>query len=299
MEVVLSPPTNKEIIDNGVRETVNDACIPIKVFHGHVQTLKNKVDFIFLPRMVSIDGKATMCPKFLGLPDMVKNSIENLPTLIVDNFNMKHYFALERFFLRVGRRFTNNIWLIWRAYYKGLNHWRQYRKQLLDGFYPQTSKDKGSAGIKMVENLHEGGRLKLGVLAYPYVIYDTYLSVNLLSKLKEIGVDLYLVDGIHPSMEKKARKMLPMDLFWYYSNKVVWSALYYLNQDKMDGIIHVTAFGCGPDAMVDKLVELEAKKAGVPFMAVTIDEHTGETGMQTRLEAFIDMLRNKKGIEVP
>ncbi len=88
-----------------------------------------------------------------------------------------------------------------------------------------------------------------------------------------------------------------MNLFWYYSNQVVWTSLYFLYEKRtmVDGFIHVTAFGCGPDAMVDKLIELEARDAKMPFLTITIDEHTGEAGMATRLEAFVDMLLKKKG----
>ncbi len=46
--------------------------------------------------------------------------------------------------------------------------------------------------------------------------------------------------------------------------------------------------------MVDKTLELEAKAAGVPFLSLTIDEHTGEGGVRTRLEAFVDMLWAKQ-----
>lgn len=80
-------------------------------------------------------------------------------------------------------------------------------------------------------------------------------------------------------------------MFWTFANEVLRAALYYIDHVKVDGIIHITAFGCGPDAMVDKMIELEAKHKGkVPFMSITIDEHTGEAGLMTRVEAFIDML---------
>ena len=38
----------------------------------------------------------------------------------------------------------------------------------------------------------------------------------------------------------------------------------------------------------------KAKEAGKPMLCLTIDEHTGEAGFITRLEAFIDMLYRKK-----
>jgi len=94
---------------------------------------------------------------------------------------------------------------------------------------------------------------------------------------------------------KQARK-LPKNLFWNFSNQVMRGALYYIDQCKVDGIIHITAFACGPDAMVDKMIELEAKNRGqVPFLSISIDEHTGEAGIVTRLEAFVDMLKLRRG----
>ena len=297
LKVVFSPPTNKEIMDEGVKETVNDACIPIKVFHGHVTALKNKVDYIFIPRLVSMDGKSTLCPKFLGLPDMVKSSIDNLPVVIVENLNLnRRSFGFSRFFLRLGKNFTGNVWKIWWAYFKGLYHWKKYKKQLANGLYPRTQ--EGSAGEIVMASRKEQGenKLKLAVLAYPYVLYDNFMSVNLIKKLEDMDVAPCVPDDISLKDLKRAKRRLPVDLFWYYSNQVIWACLHFLHQERVDGIIHVTAFGCGPDAMVDKLVELEAKNAGMPFMTVTIDEHTGDTGLHTRLEAFTDMLKKKKGL---
>jgi predicted nucleotide-binding protein (sugar kinase/HSP70/actin superfamily) len=295
LEVVFSPPTNKAIIDLGVRDTVNDACIPIKVFHGHVAALRNKVDCIFIPRLTSIKGSMTLCPKFLGLPDMVKSSVENLPALIVENLQLnRRSFPLPRFFFRVGKRFTGNVWRIWRAYFKALHDWKAYKRQLLQGYYPQA---RGSRDVIMAPPREKrAGSLRLAVLAYPYVLYDPYLSIDLLKKLEGLEVDAFIPDSMQPGQLQRGRRHLPLDLFWYYSNQVTWTSLYFLYEEpqQVDGIIHITAFGCGPDAMVDKLIELEARKNKMPFITITIDEHTGEAGMSTRLEAFVDMLKQRK-----
>ena len=38
----------------------------------------------------------------------------------------------------------------------------------------------------------------------------------------------------------------------------------------------------------------KSKELNKPMLSLTIDEHTGEAGFITRLEAFIDMLYRKK-----
>jgi predicted nucleotide-binding protein (sugar kinase/HSP70/actin superfamily) len=296
VDVVVSPVSNKAIMDEGVKDTVNDACVPIKLFHGHVAALKDSVDIMFIPRMVSLDGRVTLCPKFLGLPDMVRYSVSGLPEIIDLCLDMKKgRLELYRFLFRVGKRFTDNKMKIASAIWRAMRSLANYRRLLLQGFTPAEAfqlaeKDK-HPGQK------QSGKLKLAVLGYPYALYDDYVSVNLLEKLQEQGVRV-LTPEMVPAVEmKRMSKRLPKNLFWYYSNRVVYACLHYLNDPELDGIIHVTAFGCGPDAMTNKLIELETKRLNnVPFMTVTIDEHTGEAGVNTRIEAFVDLLKRKKGL---
>ena len=70
---------------------------------------------------------------------------------------------------------------------------------------------------------------------------------------------------------------------------------HYLQDDNIDGIITLTAFGCGPDSLMLEDIRRKAKNFSKPLLNLTIDEHTGEAGFITRLEAFCDMLyRNKR-----
>ena len=48
-EVVLSAKTNKKIIESGLTYCVNEACLPVKIFHGAVSDLIGKVDCVFCP----------------------------------------------------------------------------------------------------------------------------------------------------------------------------------------------------------------------------------------------------------
>ena len=85
------------------------------------------------------------------------------------------------------------------------------------------------------------------------------------------------------------------DIFWYFSHTILKTASYIFQGHRpVDGIIHVTAFGCGPDFLVNRLLEGEAKKHDLPFLTLTIDEQSGQSGVLTRLEAFCDMVRRRQ-----
>ena len=73
-----------------------------------------------------------------------------------------------------------------------------------------------------------------------------------------------------------------------------------------DGIIHLMPFGCMPETAALPVLESVSKKGGLPLLNISLDEHSGQAGVATRIEAFIDLLeqqkikgkeRNKKGRE--
>ena len=67
-----------------------------------------------------------------------------------------------------------------------------------------------------------------------------------------------------------------------------------IKKGDIDGIIHLTAFGCGPDSIIGRLMEGDCDDANLPFLTLRVDEHTGDNHTQTRLEAYIDMLKMRK-----
>ena len=67
---------------------------------------------------------------------------------------------------------------------------------------------------------------------------------------------------------------------------------------EIDGLICVTSFGCGIDSFVNDMIERRIRKEfKIPLIIMTIDEHSGEAGFNTRLEAFVDMLQWRRANE--
>lgn len=126
------------------------------------------------------------------------------------------------------------------------------------------------------------------------MLYDPYLSLDLIKKLISMGVYVVTPEMLCERDKKKQASKLKKTLFWTFSNEVIRSAYCLFENRTVDGIIHVTAFGCGPDFIVDKLMEIDAKRYKMPYLNITLDEHTGQEGLNTRLEAFVDMLKIKK-----
>ena len=61
-----------------------------------------------------------------------------------------------------------------------------------------------------------------------------------------------------------------------------------------DGILHVKSFGCIPELNAGPVLTRLSHREGIPILPMSFDTHTGELGVKTRIEAFVDMLRMRK-----
>ncbi len=297
VQTVTSGNTTKTILDKGVREALADACVPVKLFFGHVIEIKDKVDYLYIPRVVCLNRKTVYCPKFLGLPDMIRHTLENVPPIIDARIDTRQSrCALLQACLETGKYFGAKKTAVYKAYWKARKILGQYTRLLRKGFVPQEAmsclNNPGSIRFKNPTGLN----LKFALLGYPYLIYDNFISVNIISKLRQFGVNALTVENIHPLYLSLQRNCdLSKRLFWTFSDMVLKAAHFFFKQGNIDGIIHVTAFGCGPDSLTNKFIEMEAKEhQNIPFMTLMLDEHTGEAGIATRLEAFVDMVKRRK-----
>lgn len=298
VEVVVSHETNKRILDIGLSYALGEACLPVKLFFGHVLELSDKVDYLFIPRLVSVEQKEYICPKFMGLPDMVKARLTNLPPIIDTALDVgeRRGVSLPHFFEKVGSIFTCDRQLIRRAYQCAIEADENYWRLLTGGMLPPEAIDagEGMSEAAATSNVSQSF-LKIGLLGHPYNLYDSYISMNLIGKLRKMGASVITADLVSDSLINDQTKKLPKRLFWTLGKRMIGSALTFFENEQLDGVIYLTSFGCGPESLVGELVERWAKRmANLPFMMLTIDEHTGEAGMVTRLEAFIEMIRRRK-----
>ncbi len=296
-EVIISDETNKGILNKGIQESVAEICVPIKLFVGHAhQLIKKGVDYVFVPRMLSIYQGEYFCPKFMGLPDMMKHGVNGIAEKILtchitsdeDSISDYHYY------LPLAKQLEATEEQIKKAVEAAEKKWRIFRMYSQMGYtVPQA--------LEMVENnqlLKKKDKrqydLRIGLLGYVYNIYDSFISMDMLEKLQEMDVDFVTFEMEGEQILRKQIDFMPKKLFWTFSNKLLGAGYKFLNNKEVDGLIHITAFGCGPDSFLSKLLEIRAEEQGIPFMMIRVDEHTGENHLQTRIEAFIDMLRRKK-----
>jgi len=272
-DVAVSNITNIDILNKGVIYCTNDTCLPVKVFHGHILALKDKTDYIFVPRYSSISKNEYCCPKLCGLPDMVsfnlKDDLNIFEIKINANATKETYESLKNVSKLLGVNYQNV-----------LNAFENIVKKHFEG------KDKELKAVPLIKK-------KIAVLGHPYMIYDEYLSMNLIEKLTKQGYYAYTPKNIQSSLKKSSAYPYNGVVKTFFSDGLdnLGSAFSLLDYSDISGIIYLTPFACGVDSLVIEFIERGLKgRFDVPLMKLTVDEHTGEAGFDTRLEAFLDMI---------
>ncbi len=288
VKVILSDPTTKETVDSGIKSAVDETCLPVKLFLGHLLNLKKKeVDYIFCPRVVSVEPKRYLCPKFLGLPNMATHLIPNLPPLLDIEVNLhKKPEDLPKQLYRLARKFTMNPFKIKNSIAAAWREEQNYTKKLQEGFTPYDLLEK--QGVKKDYKKDK----KIAVLGHTYNLNDPFISMNLFERLRSRGVQVLTSEMLTEQEIMQGVSILEKDIFWTFGKEILGTANYLLEKKEVDGVIIVLSFGCGPDSFIAELIERNYKRAGsIPLLKIILDEHTGDAGVITRIEAFLDLVQ--------
>jgi len=290
-KVMLSDVTHKGIIHQGVESVVAEACFPIKVAHGHIlDLLKKGVTTIFLPSIITM-GKlhpevkeSCVCPYVQSLPYVVQSSIDFTSQV-----------RLMRPILHFGEtreRITREL-IAWAQEFGCTS------KEIKDAVNSAFEVQDAFTGAlkKRGEEILNQWRGKLPILVIvsrPYNGCDPGLNLNLHQKLSNLGALPIPLDFL--PLENKHMVGEWNGMYWRYGQKIL-SAAEFLRKNTDLYAIYLTNFGCGPDSFITHFFKQHLK--GKPFLTIEIDEHSADVGVLTRVEAFLDSLKNLREVAAP
>lgn len=283
-KVCLSGETNKDILDKGISVSNSEYCLPLKVFMGHVVLLSQKVDYLFIPRYTSSYENELACPKFCALPDLVRLDLMGPNKILEAEVNL-HYFPekLRQSIIVIAEKLGvrgSDALIAFKAAY---NDWLVERQQ------NQCASESSTEQRKPFE---KSDSKCLGVYGHSYILGDKFINMGLKEKLKNWGFELLFPDQLNLNRQVLRSYSDPYckESFWSSGIDNLGTAFYLAENRMIHGGIYITPFACGIDSIVAEIIEMRyMKKYKLPFLKLTIDEHTGEAGFNTRLEAFADV----------
>ncbi|MDN5379181.1 acyl-CoA dehydratase activase [Thermodesulfobacterium sp.] len=287
-QVVLSSQTSKKIIKVGCEITPGEPCFPIKIAIGHIKELLDKgVKTLFLPQITDLPPEhpafevGKVCPyvqsvpwispatfRFEDLGVKVINPVLHLgrPAFLI-NQEVKDLARM----LGVSEKEAKRAWKIGEEAQREFHHWLKQRgKEILSQFKEDVV---------------------LVIVGRPYNAFDPGANLGIHYKIKKLGIVGLPVDMLPLEELDNPKVFEPLsEMYWEYGQRFLLAA-HLIRETPNLFPVFFTNFSCGPDSFIQHF--FEELMGGKPFIEIEVDEHSAEAGVVTRLEAFVDSIRDK------
>lgn len=289
IQVVFGEENDDDILGCGIRAVVDEACLPIKLMAGQIEKLGKICDKILIPRITKDFKGRWLCPKLLGLPELLSQTTDHNKLMITEPIRFDNKKATAKSFWNICQRagmtkkqFRDNFEAAY-GYQKDISCGKtKMHVEAAWEFTPQVSEDE-----IILPNLG-----KVLLLGHSYNVYDKFSNGNIMEKLDELGLEVITerAAGQNEKEEALSRLDLLKAPFWESFVRMMGTAV--IMKDKVEGIIYLSSFSCGLDAFIIDMIKNNISE--IPFMVMKLDEHKGSAGFDTRLEAFADLLERKR-----
>lgn len=268
VETIVSPKTNRKIMERGIELANDEMCLSLKNYLGHIAYLKDKCDYVLVPRIDNYGRDDQTCTNFLAAYDLAHNLLEvKLLNYNVDYVNKETEY---KGYLRIGKELGFSYSKVKKAYeYAKIKNNKELKKIYIDSI-----------------NKLKSEKTKILVVGHDYNTMDELIGNPIIKYLEKNNCEVILSTNLKASETNKLSYKISKTLYWRYNKENIGSIEYSINN--IDGIILLSSFPCGPDSIVNELVIRKIKK---PIINLIIDDLDSFTGLETRLESFLDIVK--------
>ena len=271
---------------DGIARTEGSYCFPAEIAHGAVQSVYNDdADFIFVPHyrdMPSYEEKihANFCPITQSLPYYIKKAFSDISAnkFLTPIVSFKYGFetALEGF-MGLTKQLGVSESEIRRAFTIA------EKKQQI--FFNKSHE----MGVIALKEAREANRPVIALLGRPYNAFTKDANMGIPLKFTSRGYSIIPFD-ILPFQETE----IFSNMYWYYGQQDMKASAFLKNEDNIF-ITFITNFSCAPDSFM--LHYIKWFMGIKPFLILELDSHSADAGVDTRVEAFLDIIDGYRNIK--
>lgn len=142
--------------------------------------------------------------------------------------------------------------------------------------------------------------IRIGIVGEMFTAIDERSNLGLDEKLVRMGVEAHRMLNLTNRFIRYNEPNLRVGCSAYATydmgptSTLTIAAAHKYAQEGFDGIIHAKSSGCTPEIDCVPVLQRISADFRIPTLYLTYDSQTSDTGLDTRLEAFCDMLAMKK-----
>ncbi|AKX97182.1 acyl-CoA dehydratase activase-related protein [Neomoorella thermoacetica] len=295
VEVVVSPPTDAVTLAAMNACPTDEPCVSVKLYFAHAKRLvESGVDYLFIPVLSSVEKDNYCCPKLIGAAAMIRNGLGLAPEqVLAPEWNEREKpGAWRENLLEIAARLGAGPERAAAAIRAGLEKQAACERMARQGltlplvYHRLCGTEKPRRQQFDPEARYDEGET-IAVLGHPYLLYDGaghQIVERLAEYARVITPEMVPPEDYRPEVAT----IFEGTRMWAYEARILGAGFSLLRKGQVTKMVLVEAFECGPASVIESYLEAEAERFGVPFLLLTVDEHTGEAGLVTRLEAFVD-----------
>lgn len=331
-ECIVPPEPSKRTLDLGVRYAPEFACIPFKILLGtYLEVAEKGAEVILTSGGMGPCRAGYYWVMHRYLLEEIKQDVKIVafepPLCNLRDFLQKLHFVRKSGGLSV-KEFIKVIKITWekikaiddiemlshqiRPYEVKRGDTTRLLWQALDMLDKANSiaeiEDARNEGLKILHNVNmdkERKPLKIGIIGEIYVVLEPAANHYIQIMLGEMGVEtdrsIYLsaytrnntIVNLEEDIHQVARPYLnEAPIGGHGVNSIGETVLY--ARHGFDGVVQLAPFACIPEIVAKSIIPSISRDLDIPVLTLFIDEQTGKAGVQTRLEAFVDLLQKKR-----
>jgi len=279
--LIITPPTNSHISKMGIESSIEGACYPVKVSHGHIKELLGKTKHLFIPSMITMPTPRSAeigfyCPMVQSNSYMVRMALGIDRSCILNPaIHLKD--EPEAIAIEISEHMSVNLALSKTLTKKALFYALERQEHFVRELHLK--------GRKILEN-HDPYEPIVIVTGRPYNLYDERLNLRLGQQLAKIGVSALPMDFIDVNSVDLSDFS---SMYWGLGAQILRTAKFVKASQNYFGL-HLTNFGCGADSFIEHFYKyIMDEKA---YLILELDEHSAVAGVMTRLEAYKNVMEN-------
>jgi predicted CoA-substrate-specific enzyme activase len=270
---------SKNISSEGTARMESSYCYPAEIAHGAVQDIFDRnLDYIFLPHFKDMesyekDSPANFCPITQGLPYYIKKAFPEIP-------DDKYLLPVVSFMYGLGKASESFVEMALKLGFPE----SESKKAFAIAFDKQTQYFEKARllGKTALAEARKAKRPVIVLLGRPYNAFTTDANMGIPRKYISRGYSIIPYD-ILPFEEES----IYPNMYWYYGQQDMKTGVLLKNEDNIY-ITFISNFSCAPDSFL--LHYLKWIMGTKPFLILELDSHTADAGVDTRIEAFLDII---------
>ncbi|MEA2071894.1 MAG: acyl-CoA dehydratase activase [Asgard group archaeon] len=271
-EVVLS-----DIHENMELMTNASFCYPVQILHGAVLDLLEKdISTIFIPHVHNLPKSeewvdSTFCPITQASPYFIAQAFKK-GTFLSPILDFANGYNDDSSLIKMAvTQLKHPPEKAKEAYEKAVQE-----QQNIEALFQQK-------GIEIIQQIDESDDFGIVLVGRSYNVFPPETSLMIPKKLASMGVTVIPFDFL----ERKGKTDIP----WYFGNYVKTAINTVLDHENLY-LLYINSFSCTLDSFIQNYVHTEMKSK--PYLMLELDAHTADAGVQTRLEAFLEIVKNSQ-----